>query len=64
MVAKVFKQQLGLSLLTYSTKYCNKLCLLSYVAGVVYFLALAYRGLNDATYFSENALLPGLVQGW
>ena len=64
MVSKVLKQKLGLSLLTYSTKYCNKLCLLSYFAGLAYFLALAYKGLNDGTYFSENALLPGLVQGW
>ncbi|XP_038046352.1 glycosylphosphatidylinositol anchor attachment 1 protein-like [Patiria miniata] len=35
--------------------------LLCYVAGVAYMLALAYPTLNAGTYFSENALLPGLV---
>lgn len=40
----------------------NKLCLLSYVAGLAWFLGLAHRPLNAGTYFSENALLPGLVE--
>ncbi|KAK3085911.1 hypothetical protein FSP39_010424 [Pinctada imbricata] len=44
-------------------KYNTKLCFLCYVAGVVWFLALAYKPLNAGTYFSENALLPGLVDG-
>ena len=57
------KQQLGVVMLDLSTKHCNKLCVLSYLAGVAYLFALAFRGLNDGTYFSENALLPGLVQG-
>ena len=34
---------------------------LCYVAGIAYMLALAYPTLNAGTYFSENALLPGLV---
>lgn len=41
-------------------KYANALCVLCYVAGVVWFLALAYKPLNAGTYFSENALLPGV----
>lgn len=42
-------------------KYYAKLCVLLYVSGVVWFLSLAYAPLNAETYFSENALLPGLV---
>jgi glycosylphosphatidylinositol transamidase len=41
------------------SKYNNKLCVLCYVAGVIWFLALAYQPFNARTYFSENALLPG-----
>ncbi|XP_054766515.2 glycosylphosphatidylinositol anchor attachment 1 protein-like [Lytechinus pictus] len=33
-----------------------------YIAGVASLLALAFTPLNDKTYFSENALLPGLVE--
>lgn len=44
------------------SKYNNKLCVLCYVAGVIWFLALAYQPFNARTYFSENALLPGLVE--
>ncbi|GFR89960.1 glycosylphosphatidylinositol anchor attachment 1 protein [Elysia marginata] len=40
----------------------TKLCCLSYIAGVVWFLALAYQPFNAGTYISENALLPGLVE--
>ncbi|XP_033754624.1 glycosylphosphatidylinositol anchor attachment 1 protein-like [Pecten maximus] len=43
-------------------KYNNKLCFACYVAGVVWFLALAYPPMNAKNYFSENALLPGLVE--
>lgn len=43
-------------------KYHNKLCLLLLVAGVIGFCALAHPSLNASTYFSENALLPGLVK--
>ncbi|KAG1710447.1 Glycosylphosphatidylinositol anchor attachment 1 protein [Nymphon striatum] len=47
----------------------NKLSLLSYIAGLTWFALLAYKPLNAGTYFSENALLPGLVareyqHGW
>ena len=37
--------------------------LLSYVAGVVWLCLLSDRSFNGRTYFSENALLPGLVEG-
>ena len=41
------------------SRFCNPLCLICYVVGVVWFLALAHRAINAGTYFSENALLPG-----
>ncbi|XP_059141219.1 glycosylphosphatidylinositol anchor attachment 1 protein-like [Physella acuta] len=43
-------------------KHNLKLCIVSYTAGLLWFLALAYQPLNAGTYFSENALLPGLVE--
>ncbi|XP_053669769.1 glycosylphosphatidylinositol anchor attachment 1 protein [Anopheles nili] len=49
-------------------KYCRKLvryntpiCLGLYLLGVAFFCALPDGNFNSATYFSENALLPGLV---
>lgn len=36
------------------------LCLFLYVVGIVWFCLLAHKEFNNATYFSENALLPGL----
>lgn len=41
-------------------KYNRILCGLLYVIGVVWFFSLADKNLNNGTYFSENALLPGL----
>ncbi|CAG9813559.1 unnamed protein product [Phaedon cochleariae] len=43
-------------------KYYNKLCILLYLSGIIWFCALAYPTMNASTYFSENALLPGLVK--
>ncbi|KAK2187644.1 hypothetical protein NP493_159g04034 [Ridgeia piscesae] len=43
-------------------RYNNKLCFVCYVVGLCWFLALAYTPFNAKTYFSENALLPGLVK--
>jgi len=43
-------------------RYGNILCFLCFVVGITWFLLLAYSGLNAHTYFSENALLPGLVE--
>ncbi|XP_052889152.1 glycosylphosphatidylinositol anchor attachment 1 protein [Anopheles moucheti] len=49
-------------------KYCRKLvryntliCFTLYLLGVGFFCALPDGNFNSATYFSENALLPGLV---
>lgn len=42
-------------------KNCNRLCALAYVAGLIAFAVLAWNECNNKTYFSENALLPGLV---
>lgn len=42
-------------------KYHPKLTIFLYIAGIVWFCLLAYSPLNAGTYFSENALLPGLV---
>ncbi|KAL1437427.1 hypothetical protein MTO96_001481 [Rhipicephalus appendiculatus] len=42
-------------------KNCNRLCALAYVAGLIAFAVLAWEECNNKTYFSENALLPGLV---
>lgn len=42
------------------TKYNNILCAVCYAVGIIWFLALAYPPLNAKTYFSENALLPGI----
>lgn len=43
-------------------KYYTKICVLLLTAGVIAFCALAHPSLNASTYFSENALLPGLVK--
>jgi len=43
------------------TKYYKPLSWVSYLAGLVFLLVLAHPLYNAKTYFSENALLPGLV---
>uniref|UniRef100_A0A1B0DKR5 Glycosylphosphatidylinositol anchor attachment 1 protein n=1 Tax=Phlebotomus papatasi TaxID=29031 RepID=A0A1B0DKR5_PHLPP len=42
-------------------RHCKLLCNLLFVAGVAWFAALSDSNFNHGTYFSENALLPGLV---
>ncbi|KAF8793615.1 Glycosylphosphatidylinositol anchor like protein [Argiope bruennichi] len=42
-------------------QHSNKLIILSFVCGIVWFAVLASDVFNNKTYFSENALLPGLV---
>lgn len=37
------------------------LCIILYLGGSIGFLAVSYQPLNNKTYFSENALLAGLV---
>nr|XP_022912699.1 glycosylphosphatidylinositol anchor attachment 1 protein [Onthophagus taurus] len=44
------------------TKIYPALCVMLYIGGVIYFGCLAHRKFNGGTYFSENALLPGLVK--
>jgi glycosylphosphatidylinositol transamidase len=34
---------------------------LGYIVGVTWFVALVHPSVNNKTYFSENALLPGMV---
>ncbi|KAK1132162.1 hypothetical protein K0M31_016288 [Melipona bicolor] len=42
-------------------KWERPLCFFLYISGIVWILLLALPIFNDNTYFSENALLPGLV---
>lgn len=42
--------------------YYSKLCFLMYVGALVWFCLLAHTSVSLSTYFSENALLPGLVK--
>ncbi|GAB0095468.1 glycosylphosphatidylinositol anchor attachment 1 [Sergentomyia squamirostris] len=42
-------------------KHCKLLCNVLFLAGVGWFIALSDHNFNHGTYFSENALLPGLV---
>lgn len=44
-------------------RYHSKVCILLYFGAIVWFMLLAHHNFNNATYFSENALLPGLVKG-
>merc|ERR1719410_1104433 len=44
-------------------KYHKILSWFLYLGGVVFLLVLAHPIYNERTYFSENALLPGLVTG-
>lgn len=43
-------------------KFYTKVCVLLYIAGVVWFGLLAHPPINQGTYYSENALLAGLVK--
>ncbi|CAG9805004.1 unnamed protein product [Chironomus riparius] len=43
------------------SKYANGFCFLLYLVGFLWFCALSFPQLQSNTYFSENALLPGLV---
>lgn len=42
-------------------KINSPLCCLCYIGSIVWFFMMAHREFNNETYFSENALLPGLV---
>lgn len=43
-------------------KWHNVICCILYLGGIGLFLALAHDSLNNKTYFSENALLPGKLR--
>ncbi|XP_076247523.1 glycosylphosphatidylinositol anchor attachment 1 [Calliopsis andreniformis] len=42
-------------------KWERPICFLLYISGIIWILLLALPAFNDNTYFSENALLPGLA---
>lgn len=42
--------------------YYGKICIALVILGILGFCSLAHPSLNASTYFSENALLPGLVK--
>ncbi|CAH0717989.1 unnamed protein product, partial [Brenthis ino] len=42
-------------------KVHSPLCFVCYIAAIAWFFMLANKEFNNETYFSENALLPGLV---
>lgn len=42
-------------------KYSNTVCFILYLAGIIWFAALGFSDLQSKTYFSENALLPGMI---
>ncbi|CAG9570621.1 unnamed protein product [Danaus chrysippus] len=42
-------------------KVHSPLCFICYICAIGWFFMLAHREFNNETYFSENALLPGLV---
>ncbi|MHC5848265.1 hypothetical protein ACYT7O_10875, partial [Streptococcus pyogenes] len=41
--------------------HCRKICMVFYLAGLVWFANLATPNISQKTYLSENALSPGLV---
>lgn len=49
-------------LLGFLQKHSTWLCLLLYPIGLASFAALAWTPLNERTYFSDNSLLPGMVE--
>ncbi|XP_015186260.1 PREDICTED: glycosylphosphatidylinositol anchor attachment 1 protein [Polistes dominula] len=48
-------------LIKFFLKREKQLCFLLYIGGIICTMILAVPAFNDHTYFSENALLPGLV---
>jgi len=50
-------------LLTMIRTHAGWVSWLLYFAGIVFFLAMVHPEYSHKTYFSENALLPGLVMG-
>ncbi|OQR68617.1 glycosylphosphatidylinositol anchor attachment 1 protein-like [Tropilaelaps mercedesae] len=48
--------------LVFLQSYSTFLCILLYPMGLAAFAGLAWAPLNDRTYFSDNSLLPGMVE--
>ncbi|XP_050545919.1 glycosylphosphatidylinositol anchor attachment 1 protein [Daktulosphaira vitifoliae] len=44
-------------------RHHNRFCIVMYIGSLILFCVLAHNSFNSQTYFSENALLPGLVKG-
>lgn len=53
--------QKKLKLRKFLINYRSFICSLLYIAGILYFCSLGEPTRSNSTYFSENALLPGLV---
>ncbi|XP_053596120.1 glycosylphosphatidylinositol anchor attachment 1 protein [Microplitis demolitor] len=51
----------NMKIIKFILQWQKLLCFLMYIAGVTWISLLALPAFNDNTYFSENALLPGLV---
>ncbi|XKL67971.1 hypothetical protein PGB90_003462 [Kerria lacca] len=48
---------------TFIVKYHSRICIFIVFSSVAWLCCLAHDNFSASTYFSENALLPGLVQG-
>lgn len=48
-------------LLDFAIRHSAKVGILGYIGGLIWLLSLAYPSMNNKTYFSENALLSGMV---
>lgn len=59
MLLDSHQSQNKLKIKRFLIKFKPIICLLLYIAGIGYFCSLAHWSRNNATYFSENALLPG-----
>ena len=53
----------GSQLIMKFVSYAPKLTWLTLFAGILFFFIMPLQEFNEKTYFSENALLPGLVKG-
>ncbi|CAD6209732.1 GSCOCG00010820001-RA-CDS [Cotesia congregata] len=51
----------NMKIIKFILQWQKLICFLMYIAGVTWISVLALPVFNDNTYFSENALLPGLV---
>ena len=54
--------KLRAKLIAWLQKHGQKASVLAYLAGLIWMCALAHPQFNGRSYFSENALLPGVLQ--